>query len=306
MLLHLPEPARVDVFGPTRQYGTTVDWRAWVKPRGYTMLSIRAVSGGGGGGGGRGGGAGTGKGGGGGGASSPIVCVTIPLYLLPDVIYYSVGAGGPGGDGGSSAGANGTSGSVGDVTYVSVATIGAASSAANLLIQCGSTQPGAGGTTTTAAGGTATSAPAQTTMIASYCAFFRSVAGIAGTAAGSGAGNNAGSSFTQTTGSQILPGCGGAGSSTGGATGGGINALSDTPFTASAGGTPGNRGKPGFRWGQFPKWYGGTGGGSSNIIPGGDGGHGCAPGVGGGGGGGGVGGGRGGDGGPGQLIFALW
>jgi hypothetical protein len=106
----------------------------------------------------------------------------------------------------------------------------------------------------------------------------------------------------------ILGGTGGGGSTSADFAGGNITAVSNTPFLQSSGGAAGsNPGNPGFRFGQFPLLYGGTGGGASNSTTGGAGGYGCVPGAGGGGGGAGVTtGGRGGDGGPGLVIMIAW
>jgi len=301
-LSHLAEtPGRVEFFGPTSR--ESEEWKSWYKPRGFSMLSIYAVGAGGGGGGGRGNTAGAGKGGGGGGGSGAISRLTIPLWLLPDMLWYRMGTGGYGGGGGSSA--NGTVG--GTSPSYTIVSVRPESATQYRLVTAIYGSGGIGGSTTSAAGGAAASISTIADNPLATLGSFISIAGVIGTAAGSGAGNNAGASHTQTTGSQILPGCGGGGSSSGTASGGGITALASTPFIASPGGSAGAYGSSGFRFGLCPKFYGGTGGGSSNTTTGGAGGNGCAPGTGGGGGGGGVTvGGRGGDGGPGLIVFHCW
>jgi hypothetical protein len=69
-------------------------WVVWEKPKGTHMIRITCIAGGGGGGTGYNGNPGTG---GAGGGSSAISIVTIPAYVLPDVLYVSSGVGGNGG-----------------------------------------------------------------------------------------------------------------------------------------------------------------------------------------------------------------
>jgi len=303
-LLHLPtDDERVRVYLPT---GTDANaWQTWNKPRGnYTMVSIYAIGPGGGGGGGRGNTAGAGKGGGGGGGSGGISRVTVPLALLPDVLYIRTTPGGSGGAGGSSA-----DGTVGNNAFAPATTLVASypsTTTQYLLTLANLGAGGVGGTTTTANGGGAAGIASTADCPLALWGTSLFIAGIAGTNAGSGAGNNNGSAFTQTTGSQILPGTGGGGSSNGSSAGGNVTALANTRFTIGPGQSAAVGGD-GMRWGQYPKWYGGIGGGANNATTGADGGNGSVPGCGGGGGGGGVTvGGRGGDGGPGCVVIHVW
>jgi len=88
------------------------NWATWAKPRGVNFISIIAIAGGGGGGGGRVGATGV-SGGGGGGGSSAYVVALYPAWMLPDVLYVSVGIGGDGGG-------TGAAGIAGVNTYISI------------------------------------------------------------------------------------------------------------------------------------------------------------------------------------------
>ena len=93
---------------------TNVQWNTWIKPKGKSMMNIICIGGGGGGGGGFTRAGGAAGGGGGGGGSSAVTRLTIPLFLVPDVLYVQVGAGGQGvGSGGGTAGS-------GVLSYVSI------------------------------------------------------------------------------------------------------------------------------------------------------------------------------------------
>jgi len=141
------------------------------------------------------------------------------------------------------------------------------------------------------------------------------IAGVAGSSGGFTAG--AGTALSVGTANQILGGTGGGGIAAGavgqGFPGGSYNAVANTPFVVIGGGRsggtqsgshPGGPGPGGFRFGKFPLFYGGTGGGSADDFAGGNGGNAQVPGAGGGGGGAGAGtGGNGGAGGPGQVIM---
>jgi hypothetical protein len=72
-------------------------WVAWEKPMGINMVRITCIAGGGGGGSGFSSATNTTRGGGGAGGSSAISIVTIPAYVLPDLLYISSGIGGAGG-----------------------------------------------------------------------------------------------------------------------------------------------------------------------------------------------------------------
>lgn len=110
-------------------------WQTWQKPRGAKFIQIFAIGGGGGGG---GGGASTGattRSGGGGGGSAAYCRGFYPAFLLPDLLYIQVGAGGAGGN------SNGP-GSQGTVSHVSVAPSIAVSPG---ILSSGNTNGGSGG-----------------------------------------------------------------------------------------------------------------------------------------------------------------
>ena len=88
-LNHLPKPQNgyIDYF-----YSTGTSWVTWEKPRGISMIHITCF---GAGAGGAGGGA-SGNGGSGGGSGGQTTLL-IPAYVLPDILYVSVGRGGAGG-----------------------------------------------------------------------------------------------------------------------------------------------------------------------------------------------------------------
>ncbi len=242
----------------------------------------------------------------GGGGSSGITRVIYPLVWVPDELLILVGHGGLGGAGGSAG--NGSPGIVGQLSYVSMY---ANTAANNLFAVSGDAapDPGGGGTNTAGGGGGGAGGLALITGCPFSCwGITQFIAGVNGTAGGDDTGV-AGTALSVGTGCMILSGTGGGGSTAGDFAGGAINAVANTQFLASPGGPAGpNAGSPGFRWGQTPLIYGGTGGGSSNTTTGGAGGSATtAPGAGGGGGGAGVTvGGRGGDGGPGQVLMACW
>lgn len=275
-----------------------------------------------GGGGGAGGLAVTSAGGGGGGGSGGLSCLTVPLFLLPDTLYVRVTPGSLGGRTRTTSGA-GESGGVAFSATWSLVTIQPSTQSAYILLMALQGGNGGGGPSTAnagAAGGAAALMNAASCPLSQLgSAFF--IGGNAGAAGGS---TGVGGSITQGTGLQIYGGAGGgcepsiAGTNV---AGGGITALASTPFIASPGGTSGGtsgvvggRGSSGFAWsGIFPgKIYGGTGGGGSYLLQGGDGGNGGGPGAGGGGGGGGYSNaasplnGRGGNGGPGCVIIQCW
>lgn len=314
-LSHLPNaPGRVEFFGPTG-VGTNA-WCAWTKPRGYTMLALYAFGAGQGGGGGRSGLSSANKGGGGGGGSGGVSRLIVPLFTLPDVLYYRISPGGNGGAGGTAGGA-GSNGAVGGGVIVpqhTLVSVLPSSTVQYVLLQASTpTSGGVGGLTTgSAAGGPAGALTGGTSCPLSNLGQYLSIGGIAGTTAGLATGNNAGADFTFSTGSQISPGGGGGSSSTGSARGGQI--LTDgSPYPSSAN-TAVDLGMVGFAvnlGGPQPRWHGGTGGGGSDIVGSLHGGRGVTAGAGGGGGGGclaggGGGGGNGGDGGPGLVVFHCW
>jgi hypothetical protein len=84
-------------------------WQTWVKPRGAKTVNFFVVGAGSGGGGGFLAATGA-KGGGAGGGNGGYVKLTLPVSLLPDILYVLPGTGGTGGTGGnpSTAGSNAT------------------------------------------------------------------------------------------------------------------------------------------------------------------------------------------------------
>jgi hypothetical protein len=98
--LHLPKQqnGNIDYF-PGFSNTDGGSWIAWEKPKGSHMIRITCIAGGGGGGSGLSNDITNQRGGGGGGGSSAISIVTIPAYVLPDILYVSSGAGGNGGAG---------------------------------------------------------------------------------------------------------------------------------------------------------------------------------------------------------------
>jgi hypothetical protein len=121
--------------------------QTWQKPRGAKFIHIFAIGGGGGGG---GGGVVTSTGtraGGGGGGSAGFCRGFYPAFLLPDILYVQVGAGGAGG-------ASQTGGSAGTTSFVSLTPAQTPTLAPIILsgnTNCGS-GGGAGGVSTSTAG----------------------------------------------------------------------------------------------------------------------------------------------------------
>jgi hypothetical protein len=96
--LHLPkqQTGNIDYF-PGFSNTDGGSWVAWEKPQRIQMIRITCIAGGGGGGSGFSNNTTALRGGGGGGGSSAISIVTIPAYVLPDILYISSGIGGSGG-----------------------------------------------------------------------------------------------------------------------------------------------------------------------------------------------------------------
>ena len=281
---------------------TNTQWQTYRKPRGKTMLEILCIGGGAGGGGGFTGVAASARGGGGSGGSSAISRVVIPLWMLPDILYTQVGAGGQGvGSGGGTAGS-------GVLSYVSIAPN---TTASNIIAISGAAAPTGGGTGTAAAVGAAGAAgtiPVIGSMPLAGLGFFQMIAGQIGVAGGAVAGAVGTAQSIPTTSVLTTGGTGGAGTTSADFAGGLWTAIASSwlseqrPATPAAGSFDGSGGfnlwKPFFS-------FGGTGGSSSNTGVGGNGGNG-GYGSGGGGGGGGTTGGRGGDGGSGIIIMTAW
>lgn len=315
---HIPEVPGLSVFLPRSVDANS--WQTWQKPRGFTMCSMYAIGPGGGGG---AGGLGANASGGGGGGSGGISRLTIPLFLLPDTIYVRVTPGSSGGRTRTTAG-TGEAGGVAFSAATSLVAIYPNTTAAYLFLLANPGGNGGGGIASSATAGVAGLAATIVTTADCPLANLGSSLFIAGNAGANGGANSAGTNITQGTGSQIYGGAGGGACASSSATnvkGGDITALSLTPFSTNSGGTSGNpggvvggKGSNGYSWSTiFPgKIYGGTGGGGSYNLQGGDAGHGCGIGAGGGGGGGGYSSaasplnGRGGEGGPGCVIIQCW
>ena len=300
--------------------GTTVTaWQTWIKPRGINWVYM--IGAGAGGGGGCGFAAPTAAAGGGGGGSGAQSSVSLPAYLIPDVLYISTGQGGNGGTG------SGVNGTTGTNTIVSIEPSPITSTGTVFLFaNAGS---GGSGVKTQATAGPAGVAGAVTTIVAMPMAArgsYNFLAGQAGTAGG--ASQTAGAALTlPVTGLMVTGGTGGGGSDAtaapqfaGGAiTGVGLNATFPTVGGGRAGTATviGDGGSGGLVIKPFPMnntvgmfHYGGTGSGGDAFAVGrisGPGGRG-APGCGGGGSGAGAaaGVGVGGPGGPGFVIIISW
>lgn len=308
-VLHIPQAygaADVQIFNqPTT--ANQVQWHTWIKPRGKSMFSILAVSGGAGGGGGFTAAAAAARGGGGSGGSSGLTRVTGMLSLIPDRLFVQVGAGGIGvGSGGGTAGS-------GVLSYVcvavSLATPGTVQ-ATNVLAVSGAAAPTGGGTGTGAAVGALGAAGTIATIGAMPLAHmhqFSLIAGTAGVAGGAVAGAN-GTAQTIPTATPFWGATSGAGTTAADFAGGAFTAQADSYFSERRPATPAagtNNGSGGYTIFRPFYSYGGGGGSSSNAAAGGAGGNG-GYGAGGGGGGGGTTGGRGGDGGSGLVIITCW
>jgi hypothetical protein len=311
---HLPTgygSADVQEFiGKSDSLNNGVVWETWLKPRGKSMCCIMLLGNGANGGSGVIG-ANSVSAGGGGGGSGALTTLTMPIALLPDVLFISLQAGG-----------NPASGLV---NYISVApplTAGGGAPTVNnvLAIANGGSRGGNASAGTAGALGAAGTAATAATMPLGW-SWATVVAGGGGTAGG---GTVAGLSLTlPVTGVIATGGTGGAGlgaAASSGTAGGAILAAGVFPLisgglgTASATTPPGN-GNAGIKPMQnLSYWMGGTGGGSTHgtatttglvQASGGDGERGC--------GGGGMGGaltgstaGRVGKGGPAYCIITCW
>lgn len=287
-------------------------WSVWNKPRGAGMVHIFVLSGGGGGGAGFVG-ANAAAGGGGGGGSSAQTNVWMPAWLIPDVLYCSVGVGG--------AGATTAAGGNGVLSYVAIAP-DTGLTAQNIIARGGAAAGQGGGVGTAAVGGPTGTAGTITTIatmpLALAGAWF-TIAGQVGIIGGFGAAG--GNQALPTTGVRTVGGAGGGAVGNAGTTyaGGNITAVGNSPvFPGGAGSTGANvsgvagshgrdltKDNPYFIGGAGGGGGYGTGAGTSNGGAGGDGGIGC----GGGGGGGALTakvGGTGGRGGDGIVIITSW
>lgn len=278
---------------------TNTQWMTWIKPRGLSMAHIIGFGGGGGGGGGFSAAAGNARGGGGAGGSSGVTRVTIPLFLIPDMLYIQVGVGGLGGPAG-------TGGTDGELSYVSIAPN---TTATNVLLICPNGTLGNGGSGTAAGtGGSAGAAGSISQMPLAGLGQFATIGGQAGAAGGAQTGAIGVAIAIPVTSTLCQGGSGGAGTTSADFAGGECTAIANSwlsqqrPATPAAGSFNGSGGPQ--IWKPFFS-FGGLGGSSSNTGLGGNGGNG-AHGAGGGGGGGGTTGGRGGDGGGGIVIIICW
>lgn len=287
-----------------------VQWHTWRKPLGCGMTMITCLGGGGGGGGG--GAGGTGTGGGGGGGSSGNTIVIMPTFLLPDVLYVQVGAGGIGGLG-SVIGATGN-GASGVMSYV---TVFPNTTASNVIAISGAAAAGGGGNGNTGAGtaGTAGTAALLGSMPLAGLGHFTAFAGQAGLA-GVVTDSDGQNESIPVTGGITTGGASGGSASTVDHAGGGFTAIASSllsqsrPAAPAAGAFNGSAGP--MLWKPFFSFGGCGGSGSLATNPGGVGGS-AAYGSGGGGGGSsplGHGGGgttvSGGIGGSGIVIFFSW
>lgn len=241
-------------FGSSSGTGQSV--QAWVKPRGKTMCSILLIGSGGNGGNGAIGAAGAAAGGGGGGSGSQVT-LTMPLFMLPDMLYLYLGdltflnstirvsldnsasnnvlmVVYPGGNGGNASGATaGIAGVAGVVPTAANMPLGWAFRASTVI---GTGTPGIAGGTNIAGG-----------------AWEMSTSG------------NTGLLVTGGTGGGGLPSTAIAGTAGGGITGQGLLPSIVGPAGGSTATTPPSHGTNGLA--PVPNlgfWYGGTGGGSTH------------------------------------------
>lgn len=307
---HLPDSAfqieTTRLFWPTQPTGATTGWQVWTKPPNKKLLQIIAISGGGGGGSANAAASGK-RGGGAGGGSSGISRYLYPMWAIPDNLYVLVGAGGAGGA--SVGGPTGNNGVDGQLSYVALYPNIAAN---NLFAVSGAAAPAGGSLgdqNSTALGGVAGTIATDAGAVFSCWAITDYIAGVAGSNGGPGGAGAAGADLAIGTGCMILGGTGAGGNNATDIAGGNITSVANTPFLQSSGGAAGAfPGSSGFRFGQFPIIYGGTGAGASASAAGADGG-GPAPSPGGGGGGSGGGttaSGNGGSGGPGLVMMIAW
>lgn len=272
--------------------GSSNNWQLWEKPRGSSMLYILALGAGGPGGNGFTRAAGNAGGGGAGGGGASSSKVLIPAFALPDRLYIQVGVGGnPGAAGGSS--------------YVSARH--GSIVAADLVALGGGGAAGSNGASNSAgAAGSGAGAPSLNSMVLPDAGIFITNVGGNGTNGGSQIGANGGANFALS-GRIISGGAGGGGTTSGDFAGGNITGAGWIPTISggAAGSHDGNAGAI-LMPGAYPlALTGGSGGGASNTLPGGNGGIG-AFGCGGGGGGAGTTGGAGGRGGDGLIIMISW
>ena len=302
--LHLPKQqnGNIDYFPGFSNTGGG-SWVVWEKPTGIHMIRITCIGGGGGGGYGANSTV-SARSSGAGGGSGAITIVTIPAYVLPDILYVSSGTGGRGGNSAGSIGSGNAAAS-----YVCIA-----QSTAAIYTVCyanGGNAGGSNGTTTAGAGGQI--ATIGNMSLAGY-GIYNFIVGQDGTAGSTGTAT----AITYPTTGLLLSG--------GVAGGGGVSASANVTaptqtvyniFPSVTGGVAsvnGTNGGQGHSISQPLLSCGGAGGGSSNTTgsgsnTGGSGADGGFPGSGGGGSGcgAGTGGARsGGNGGNGLVVIHSW
>jgi hypothetical protein len=303
--LHIPDSTngKIDYF-PGFSDTNGGSWVVWEKPTGTHMIRITCIAGGGGGGSGFSSNTNTNRGGGGGGGSSAISIVTIPAYVLPDILYISSGVGGAGG---AANPATANLGSDGINSYVCIA------QDTGVIYRVCFANSGKAGTTAptaTPTGGSAGAAGAVATIADMLLVSYGIRNFIAGQAGAVGGTTSANSITYPTTGLLLSGGGGGPGNNI--SVSGNITAPTQTVYnifsTLSTVTGSGNNGGPGREIYQPLLATGGSSGTSAATTS--FGGNGGAGGFGSGGGGGGAGGagaaGGGGKGGNGLVIIHSW
>jgi hypothetical protein len=221
-------------------YAQSGSWQTWNKPRNAKMIQIFCL--GGGGAGATNGGSGIGNGGRGGG-SGGIVRGLVPAFLLPDVLYIQVGAGGL-----SGATTLGAAGGNGGISYVSIEP----TSSANTVLVASSATVALGGSGFSG-GGTGATIATTANAVFSNLGIFTAVAGVAGINHNNGTGVTG--SLAALSSNIVTGGCGG-GSRTGAQAGGTVFPASAILLTQLPGGE------------YSPSGIGGVGrNGYYNLIP---------------------------------------
>ena len=248
-------------------------WQTWVKPRGAKTVNFFVVGAGSGGGGGFLAATGA-KGGGAGGGNGGYVKLTLPVSLLPDILYVLPGTGGTGGTGGnpSTAGSNATK------SYVCLTPD--ISSISNIVCTSGAISARGGGGGTIAAGAATQSETIATSanMIFANLGNFLAVAGVP-----SANGSTGGAAVSTVTAFNVAAGGGGGTIGGGGLTGAGpFPTIASTPINTSGtgglvfykpifgitGGRGGGGGTTGGNGGDGAPGCGGGGGGAGTTSAG--------------------------------------
>lgn len=289
-------PFQGTFLGETIGVGSARRWQEWRKPLGATMIGGWMLGGGGGGAAGETGLSTAARSGGGGGSSGSLTKFVFPAFAIPDLLYFSLGAGGLGAAQGA------TNGEVGTATFLSYQpdTTTVATILATALAGTAGTQVAGGG----GGGGGANPGAPTTTGIGVFLVQGGGAGGNGGTSVGVGVGSTWGGTIP------FSGGAGGGGAdNTGAVRAGGaiispnVNFFGTLPAPATAGGV----GSSGIAM-NGPHVFGFTGGVGGASDPTGVGGAGgnAAHGCGGAGGGAGTTGGAGGNGGPGILVIVAW